>query len=48
MSVWGDTFHDLDSLTQFVDMFEASREPAAGAVEVAAKDLGPEVMTTCP
>jgi len=48
MSVWGDTFHGLDSLTQSVDMSEASHEPASSAVEVAAKDLGPEVMTSCP
>lgn len=41
MSVWGGTFHDLDSPTRSVDMSEASHEPAASAVEVAAKDLGP-------
>ena len=37
MSVWGDTFHDLDSLTQFVDRPEASHESAASAVELLRK-----------
>lgn len=33
------------SLTEFLDMSEASHEPVVSAVEVVAKDLGPEVKT---